>query len=233
MNSPSQAMPTQQSIIILGDPQLVGEYSARCVERGYHVVHDALATLALELTNLSSERKRDNLLRLESMLPPSVPILSSSVTVSLAEQAAWLKHPSRLAGIGAFPTLLQGSLLECVTTAQTAADVRSAAEAFASTLGKSAVFVEDSVGMVMPRILCMLINEAYFAMMEGVADDAAIDTAMKLGTNYPHGPVEWAQRIGLPHVVAVLNALQRYFGEDRYRCAPLLMKAAQCAGAEG
>jgi 3-hydroxybutyryl-CoA dehydrogenase len=87
--------------------------------------------------------------------------------------------------------------------------------------------------MVMPRILCMLINEAYFAMMEGVADDAAIDTAMKLGTNYPRGPVEWARKIGLVHVVAVLHALQGYFGEDRYRCAPLLTREAQRIGPDG
>lgn len=220
-------MPPPHRIMILGDPPLVEEYSTLCLERGFHVARDANVDLALELTNLSSESKRSNLLHLDGLLPSSVPIISSSVTVTLSAQTSWLKHSARLVGIGAFPTLLHGSLLESVATAHTAAPVRAALEAFASALGKSAVFVEDSVGMVMPRILCMLINEAYFAMMEGVADDAAIDTAMKLGTNYPRGPVEWAQKIGLPHVVAVLHALQEYFGEDRYRCAPLLTKEAQ------
>ncbi len=213
--------------MIVGDRPLVEEYATMCAERGFSVASDANVELALELTNLSFESKRNNLLRLDDLLPSSVPIISSAVTVMMSEQTAWVTHAVRLVGIGAFPTLLHGSLLEFVATAQTSAPVRTAVEAFASTLGKSAVFVEDTVGLVMPRMLCMLINEAYFAMTEGVADDAAIDTAMKLGTNYPRGPIEWAQAIGLPHVVAVLHALQNYYGEDRYRCAPLLTKDAQ------
>lgn len=224
-------MTSPTRIMIVGDPPLVEEYSALCVERGFHLAGGAQAELALELTNLSSETKRSNLVHLDGVLPPSVPIISSSVTVARSEQATWLTHSARLAGIGAFPTLLSGSLLEFVAPEQT--PVRAAVEAFSSALGKSAVFVEDTVGMVMPRILCMLINEAYFAMMEGVADDAAIDTAMKLGTNYPRGPVEWARKIGLPHVVAVLHALHVYFGEDRYRCAPLLMREAQRVRLDG
>jgi 3-hydroxybutyryl-CoA dehydrogenase len=74
----------------------------------------------------------------------------------------------------------------------------------------------------------MIINEAFFAMQEGVAPAREIDTAMKLGTNYPRGPVEWAERIGVSQVVALLSALHQSFGEDRYRVAPLLRKSA-CA----
>jgi 3-hydroxybutyryl-CoA dehydrogenase len=93
--------------------------------------------------------------------------------------------------------------------------------------------VQDSVGLVMPRILCALANEACFAIMEGVAEANDIDTAMKLGTNYPSGPVVWAGRIGWSQVLAVLKGLHGYFGEDRYRPAPLLQRmAASCAGGQ-
>lgn len=80
--------------------------------------------------------------------------------------------------------------------------------------------------MVMPRILCMLINEAAFALMENIATPADIDTAMKLGTNYPFGPVEWADRIGIRTVVSILDAIYRETGEERYRTAPLLRHMA-------
>jgi 3-hydroxybutyryl-CoA dehydrogenase len=82
--------------------------------------------------------------------------------------------------------------------------------------------VPDGPGLVFPRILCMIINEAAFALMEGVASAEDIDTAMKLGTNYPLGPLEWADRIGLDQVLGVLEGLQAEYGEDRYRPAPLL-----------
>ena len=86
--------------------------------------------------------------------------------------------------------------------------------------------VQDRVGMVLPRVLASLVNEAFFAIMEGVAEPRDIDSAMMLGTSYPHGPVEWGQSIGLSNVVAILDALQRDTGEDRYRVAPLLRQMA-------
>jgi len=197
------------------------------------VRREGTGDLALELTTISLPTKRERLVQLDTTLPPSSPILSSCVTVTIAEQATWVRHPARLVGIGAFPTLIAGSLIEYVAGEHTNSATRTSAEGFAEQLGKAAVFVEDSVGLVMPRILCMIVNEAYFALLEHVAEPDAIDTAMKLGTNYPRGPVEWAHAIGLRHIVAVLQALQRYYGEDRYRCAPLLWKAAQQSGEGG
>jgi 3-hydroxybutyryl-CoA dehydrogenase len=82
----------------------------------------------------------------------------------------------------------------------------------------------------------MIINEAAFALMEGVASAEDIDTAMKLGTNYPLGPLEWADRIGLDQVLAVLEGLQAEYGDDRYRPAPLLrqlVRAGHCGQSTG
>jgi 3-hydroxybutyryl-CoA dehydrogenase len=220
----------QKGIWILGDSPLVEEYTALCVEKGLSVKSgvepNTVADLALELTNICFETKKKNLIHFDRTLPLDVPILSSSVAVMITEQATWVLKPSRVVGIGAFPTLLQGSMIEFAVSDHTDNSTQKAAEEFATLLGKSSAFVEDSVGMVMPRILSMLINEACFATMEGVAEAKDIDTAMKLGTNYPHGPVEWAERVGAKHVHAVVSALYKHFGEDRYRCAPLLHKAA-------
>jgi 3-hydroxybutyryl-CoA dehydrogenase len=80
--------------------------------------------------------------------------------------------------------------------------------------------------MVLPRILCMLVNEAFFALGEGVAAARDIDTAMMLGTNHPRGPLDWADMIGPENVLAVLTALQGVYGEARYRPSPLLRRHA-------
>jgi 3-hydroxybutyryl-CoA dehydrogenase len=181
---------------------------------------------ALELTNTDSERKRQNLRELDRALPPGVPILTSSVTVALCEQAAWVRSPNRLVGLGALPSFLEGSLVELCAHEQTTERAVTAATSLIRGLGKETAVVADGIGMVLPRLVCMIINEAYFAMQEGVAPAREIDTAMKLGTNYPRGPVEWAGKIGVRQVVAVLSALYESFGEDRYRVAPLLRKTA-------
>lgn len=82
--------------------------------------------------------------------------------------------------------------------------------------------VADTVGMVTPRIVCMIINEAYYTVAEGTATRSDIDLAMKLGTNYPYGPFEWAERIGLKCVHDLLGALHKDTGDERYHMCPLL-----------
>jgi 3-hydroxybutyryl-CoA dehydrogenase len=82
------------------------------------------------------------------------------------------------------------------------------------------------VGMVLPRILCQIINESIFAITDDIASPKDIDTAMKLGANYPDGPIEWADRIGIRQVCSVLVALQNDLHEDRYRVSPLLKQMA-------
>ncbi len=181
---------------------------------------------AFELTNTDLVSKKSNLLILERRLGPSIPIFSSCVTVTAGEQASWLKYPDRLIGMAVLPTLLSGKLWELAPTVHTSHSTIEAATAFLSRLGKKAIIVQDRVGMVFPRILCMIVNEAAFAVTENVASSEAIDAAMKLGTNYPFGPIEWGNRIGLKQVISTLDALYRDLGEDRYRAAPLLRQLA-------
>jgi 3-hydroxybutyryl-CoA dehydrogenase len=220
-------------IHIVGDPPLRDEYAALVVKSGFacnprigsaRPRKDTLATF--ELTNTDVIAKRKRLAGLDRSLPDDVPLLSSSVAVTVDEQSTWIRNPQRLVGIGALPSLLEGSVVEIARGKHTDTRLITKAAGILSSLGKEAVVVQDAVGLVIPRILCMLVNEAFFAMGEGVSEGPEIDTAMRLGTNYPRGPVEYSRTIGLDQVRCVLTALHAHFGEDRYRIAPALLREA-------
>jgi len=165
-------------------------------------------------------------------LPETTLILSAALGHSAAEAAAGIHARHRVVGFGALPPLQKGQPLELASTPWTEpAALDQAGDLFRSA-GLEPVVVPDGPGLVFPRILCMIINEAAFALMEGVASAEDIDTAMKLGTNYPLGPLEWADRIGLDQVLAVLEGLQAEYGDDRYRPAPLLRQLVR-AGHRG
>jgi 3-hydroxybutyryl-CoA dehydrogenase len=92
-------------------------------------------------------------------------------------------------------------------------------------LGKKMIETADEPGFISARIIAMIINEAYYAKEENVSTEAAIDTAMKLGTNYPFGPFEWAEKIGLKNIWSLLSTLS--LSDKRYEPAPLLVKTAE------
>jgi 3-hydroxybutyryl-CoA dehydrogenase len=128
-------------------------------------------------------------------------------------------------GFHALPPLDATQLVELTRgpgTSQTACD---AAERFFGTLGKHVAWVGDAPGLVLGRIVCQVINEAAFALGEGVGSAEDIDAGMVLGLNHPRGPLEWADAIGLDHVVGVLAGLRSETGEERYRLAPALRHA--------
>jgi len=91
-------------------------------------------------------------------------------------------------------------------------------------LGWQIQWVDNRVGMVTPRVICMIINEAYYTVQEGTASKEDIDTGMKLGTNYPKGPFEWADEIGIKNVYKTLTAMYKDTQESRYKVCPLLKK---------
>jgi 3-hydroxybutyryl-CoA dehydrogenase len=97
-------------------------------------------------------------------------------------------------------------------------------EELCSQLQSKFLVVDDRVGMVTPRVICMIINEAYFTLQEGTASREDIDLGMKLGTNYPFGPFEWCERIGIRHVFELLEAVYEDTKDERYRICPLLKK---------
>ena len=95
---------------------------------------------------------------------------------------------------------------------------------FFHSLRKHVEWVGDAPGLVLGRIVCQLVNEAAFAVTEGVGVPEDVDTAMRHGYNYPRGPLEWADMIELDHVLATLDALHDEFGEERYRACPGLRR---------
>ncbi len=106
----------------------------------------------------------------------------------------------------------------------TPSEALAAAVGLFQALGKSVSVIDDAPGLVVMRTVAMLASEAADAAMQGVASAADIDTAMTKGVNYPLGPLAWADRVGLPHVLGVLDALARTYGEDRYRASALLRR---------
>jgi 3-hydroxybutyryl-CoA dehydrogenase len=104
---------------------------------------------------------------------------------------------------------------------------RDRADRLMASLGLRNEWIADGAGLVLPRIMAMLSNEAAFALAEGTADEATIDLAMRLGANYPVGPLDWLRHCGPVKVLRVLEHLRTVFAEERYRVAPLLRRWAQ------
>jgi 3-hydroxybutyryl-CoA dehydrogenase len=129
-------------------------------------------------------------------------------------------------GFVALPDLESARLVELTRSEATSEASAAAAMAHFRRLGKHVEWVGDAPGLVLGRIVCQLVNEAHFALDAGVATAADIDTAMRLGFNYPRGPFEWAEAIGPARVLAVLDGLREELGEERYRAAPSLRRVA-------
>jgi 3-hydroxybutyryl-CoA dehydrogenase len=125
-------------------------------------------------------------------------------------------------GFHALPPLEEATLVELTRGADTAPSAASATERFFATLGKHTTWVGDAPGLVLGRIICQVINEAAFALAEGVGSAADVDAGMVHGLNYPRGILAWADAIGLDHVLTVLEGLYEERREERYRTAPLL-----------
>ena len=148
------------------------------------------------------------------------PVIVGAVKVQLEELCAVLGgQPSCLfIGMNALPTFLERPLKEVTVLSE---EDQQKANALFKELNWDVRYVESRVGMVTPRIVCMIINEAYFTVQEGTAEKD-IDLGMKLGTAYPKGPFEWAEQIGIINVYEVLNAMYEDTRDERYKICPLL-----------
>jgi len=143
------------------------------------------------------------------------PVFKNAVTIPL--QAL----PFNYIRINAWNGFLANETLEVACHLQQLQTVQKTMEA----IGKKYLLVPDVVGMIAPRIISGIINEAYFALRDKVSTKAEIDTAMKLGTNYPYGPFEWSEKIGVKKIYALLQLL--YKDDEKYAPAPNLMQQAE------
>ena len=145
----------------------------------------------------------------------------NATRLSLIETAYFSENEQpNLFGMAADPTFLERSMMELSAHPSNAQDINELVD----LLGINATIVDDRVGMVTPRIIAMIINEAYFTVQEGTAAREDIDTGMKLGTNYPMGPFEWATKWGITNIYELLEALYLDTKEERYKICPLLKK---------
>jgi 3-hydroxybutyryl-CoA dehydrogenase len=127
-------------------------------------------------------------------------------------------------GFHVLPPLSEARVVELTRSAYTTDTSAREVESFFRALGKHVEWVGDAPGLVLGRIVCQLVNEACFAITAGIGSASDIDTAMRLGYNYPRGPLEWADLIDLDHVLVMLDALFDERHEERYRASPLLRR---------
>ncbi len=158
-----------------------------------------------------------------------IPLVVASPSMTATAIASAYSLGNAVASLSLIPGATEPqSYLEYSTALQsTDSEVQLLESELASLVGCTPVRVEDRVAHVSFRILAMIINEAVFALQEGVSDASDIDTAMKFGTNYPKGPLAWCDDIGAEVVVRALDALQMEYGEERYRPAVLLRQYAR------
>jgi 3-hydroxybutyryl-CoA dehydrogenase len=229
-------------VVIAGELPFVQEIGQLCLDAGhdavlylvedfYSAIESGLmmdeatdAEVVIELHNESADAKQELLYGLGQAVPSDCLILSSALATSATQAASWMPQPQRVVGFGVVPPVRPNGLVELAEALQTSRAAMAQAERFWQGLSLEPVLVADGPGLVRARVVCCLINEAVSALMEGVASAEDIDRAMKLGTNYPFGPFEWADIIGLDTVLGVMTGLFNEWGDDRYRPAPLLRR---------
>lgn len=213
---------------VAGRTALAREVAGRLREGGFHVVELAgpperpvAVAAAFEAEVEDRGRKRELVVALDRWVAEDAVLLVACNNAAAAECASWTEHPGRVAGYVTLPPLADRKLLEWTAHEHTAVDPTP----YLAALGLPLLRVGDAPGGVFPRLLAAVVNEAAFAVGEGVASRDDVDLGMRLGLNHPHGPFAWAERAGIRAVAGVLDGLRDYYGEERYRLAPALRRA--------
>jgi 3-hydroxybutyryl-CoA dehydrogenase len=182
------------------------------------------ADLAIEAIVENEGAKKDIFRRLDALLRPEAILASNTSSISITALAAATGRPDRFVGMHFMnpPPVMQ--LIEIIRGLQTSDATYGAVVALAKRFGKTTVTSKDSPGFIVNRILIPLLNEACFALQEGLASPEDIDTAVKLGLNHPMGPLTLADFVGLDTCLYIADVLHRELGEDKYRPAPLLRR---------
>src|SRR5580700_5767493 len=182
------------------------------------------ADFVVEAVPEKLEIKRSVLTEADRVLRPEVIIASNTSSISMTTLAALTSRPDRFVGMHFMNPVPVMVLVEVIRALQTSEAAFTTTMELAKKLGKTPVAVNDAPGFVSNRVLMPLINEAAYAVMEGVATPDAVDAVMKLGMNHPMGPLELADFIGLDVCVDILHVLQEGLGDPKYRACPLLKK---------
>ena len=180
--------------------------------------------LALEAVQEDFGLKRQILRELDRRMPPEYPIVLTTSTLSITELAAQNTSPERIVGMHFLYPVTTTRVIEVVRGQLTTDEVYERAIEFARLLGKIPIKVFEMPGFVTTRVVLPLINEAMHVVMEGVAEAAEVDLALKMGFEFRVGPLEWADRTGLDRVLNWMKHLHHESGEPRFRPCPLLKR---------
>ena len=182
------------------------------------------AQLAIEAAPERFELKSQVFAALDNILPPTAILATNTSSISITRMAALTRRPSQVIGMHFFNPVPVMALVEVVRGMATSDATFTAVRDLSLKLGKTPVEVNDAPGFVSNRVLMPLINEAAFAVMEGVATPEAIDQVFRLGMAHPMGPLTLADFIGIDVCLDILRVLQEGFGDPKYRPCPLLIR---------
>jgi 3-hydroxybutyryl-CoA dehydrogenase len=182
------------------------------------------ADFVLEAVVESEDAKIALFHRLDEFCPPDVIFASNTSSISITRMGARTRRADRFIGMHFMNPVPAMKLVEIIRGLATSQETYEATRRLAERLGKETMTAEDFPGFIVNRILLPMLNEAIYTLYEGVGGVSDIDTAMKLGTNQPMGPLELADLIGLDTCLAIMEVMHRVFGDDKYRPCPLLKK---------
>jgi 3-hydroxybutyryl-CoA dehydrogenase len=182
------------------------------------------ADLAIEAVPESMDIKMEVFRALDERLGDEAILASNTSSLSITKLAAQTSRPGKFIGMHFFNPVPVLKLVEVIRGIETRDETYEVVRELAERLGKTPVEVQDFPGFAVNRILMPMINEAVYCVMEGVVGPEDVDTAMKLGTNQPMGPLELADLIGLDTCLHVMLVLHEGFGDSKYRPCPLLKR---------
>jgi 3-hydroxybutyryl-CoA dehydrogenase len=182
----------------------------------------AAVDLVIEAATESEALKLRILKEIDAVVGEQAIIATNTSSISITKLAASTGRPDRFIGTHFFNPVPLMVLVELIRGLQTSDETQKRVEAFVKTIGKTSIVAKNSPGFAVNRILCPMINEAVFALQEGLATAEDIDNGMKLGANHPIGPLALADLIGLDTMLSVMEVFYQSFNDPKYRPAPLL-----------
>ncbi len=182
------------------------------------------ADLVIEAATENVALKQRIFADLAGKLPEACLLASNTSSISITLLAAATDRPDRFTGLHFFNPVPVMKLVEIIPGLATSDETRAAARAFIASLGKTAIVAEDAPAFIVNRVLCPMMNEAIFALGEGVGSVEDIDAGLKLGANHPMGPLALADFVGLDTLHAIMRVMQAATGDPKYRPAPLLTR---------